>query len=686
MTTPEIVGNAGAFDVDAVRAWIAHDPDPTTREQLSALLRDALAGDVAAVREIQDCFAGTLKFGTAGLRGSLGPGPNRMNRAVVIRAAAGLSAFLKNQVGSGFSVVVGFDARHGSAAFAADTAAVVVAGGGRAILAPQAFPTPITAFALNYLGADAAVVVTASHNPAQDNGYKVYLGGRVVTDSGQGAQIIPPYDAQIFREIQAVGAANEVARAESGWETLDSAVVEAYIERVTSLVPSIPQRPAGGLAPGGEALDAPDGALPSSPLMEGGHLPQGADVPEVGCAVSSPVTAEEVARRNLRIVVTSMHGVGGDLMSEVLRRCGFSDVHVVAEQHQPDPDFPTVPFPNPEEAGVLDLAYNLAARVGADLILANDPDADRCSAAVPDASVSGGWRQLTGDQVGSLLGEQAAHMHVARHNAGDGATGGLSTARSSSGGAAGDGAGAGETVRGVLANSIVSSRMLARIAEHYGLEYRATLTGFKWISRVEHLIFGYEEALGYCVDPVAIRDKDGISACLRMAVLAAELKARGRTLADALDDLYARYGVYATSPVTIRVEDLSIIARGMENLRQHGIASLAGSPVVSVVDLAAGWRDLPPTNGIMFLTEAGDRVIARPSGTEPKLKCYCEVIIPVEGAYGGEGALGAEGGSGFHVDEGAAGQPVVDPVAAAKAVAAARLEEIKADVRAALGV
>lgn len=576
--------NTLPFNEAAVNAWIADDPEPTDRAELTALAQAATSGDAEAAADLADRFAGTLEFGTAGLRGRLGAGPNRMNRAVVIRAAAGLSHFLHDELGDGFSVVIGHDARHGSKRFALDTAAVVVAAGGRAIVIPDALPTPVTAFALRHLNADAAVMVTASHNPPEDNGYKVYLGGRVVTGGGQGAQIVPPFDARIFEAIQAVESVSSVARAESGWEYTDSSLVEAYLSRVVGLVEGV-----------------------------------------------SPELASQ-----LRVVVTSMHGVGGETMSEALRRAGFSDVHVVAEQHEPDPDFPTVAFPNPEEAGALDLAYELARKVDADIILANDPDADRCSAAVPDASVPGGWRQLTGDQVGSLLGEQAAELAVA---------GGVASSS-------------------VLANSIVSSRMLSRIAEHHGLKYSATLTGFKWISRVDGLVYGYEEALGYCVDPSAVRDKDGISACLRMAAMAAELKASGLTLADKLDSLYARYGLHATSPVTIRVEDLSIIAQGMANLREFGISSMAGSPVVSVVDLSNGSEDLPPTNGMLFLTEAGDRVIARPSGTEPKLKCYCEVIIPVEG---GEAAS-------------------AEAIAAARTVAAERLESVKADVRAALRV
>lgn len=563
------------MNTDMIESWIADDPDTTTAAELTDLLTAAQGGDSAAEAELADRFSGLLTFGTAGLRGHLGGGPNRMNRAVVIRAAAGLVDVLRRRTNGNFTLVIGHDARHKSREFAIDTAAVAVAAGGRALLLPRALPTPVTAFALRHLGADAAVVVTASHNPPEDNGYKVYLGGTVVTDSGCGSQIVPPFDSEIFEAIKSVPSVASVSRATSGWEELDETLVEDYLTCVTSLV------------------DSP-----------------------------SPAGAS-----NLRIVLTSMHGVGGATMLEALHRRGFTDVHLVTEQHEPDPDFPTVRFPNPEEPGALDLSFELAQRVNADIILANDPDADRCSAAVPDASAPNGWRQLTGDEVGSLLGEQTAHRYEGNADA-------------------------------VLANSIVSSRLLARIAAAHGLTHRNTLTGFKWISRVPGLVFGYEEALGYCVDPAHVRDKDGISACLRLATLAAASKLSGRTLIDELDDLARAHGLHATAPLTIRVDDLSIIATGMANLRAHGIASLAGSPVVTTVDLAEGSAELPPTDGLLFLTEANDRVVARPSGTEPKLKCYLEVIIPVENG----------------------------DVAAARKTAAERLAAVSADVRAALGV
>ncbi|WP_026460317.1 phospho-sugar mutase [Schaalia suimastitidis] len=609
----------GKLDETAIETWIADDPDPDTASEIATLLDAARSGDAAARADLADRFSGLLEFGTAGLRGELGGGPKRMNRAVVIRAAAGISSVLKQDVGDGFTVVIGYDARYGSAQFATDTAAVVTAAGGRALLLPRSLPTPVAAYALRALHADAAVVVTASHNPPRDNGYKVYLGGRAVSDWGQGTQIVPPFDARIHNAIVAVESVASVPRAEQGWEILGEDIVENYIACVAALVDAGP--------------------------------------------------------RDLRIVLTSMHGVGGQTMLDVLHRAGFTDVHVVPEQHEPDPEFPTVSFPNPEEPGALDLAFALARQVDADLILANDPDADRCSVAIPDASILQGWRQLSGDEVGSLLGEQTARLCSGNNDA-------------------------------VLANSVVSSRLLAKIAQYHGVSYQHTLTGFKWISRVPNLVFGYEEALGYCVDPAHVRDKDGISACLRFAALAATCKAQGRTVGDELDDLARRHGLHATSPLSIRVDDLSLISQGMANLRNANIETLAGSAVVTAVDLSDGWEGLPPTNGMLFITEAGDRVVVRPSGTEPKLKCYCEVIVPLAQQVSLEAPTGCDHAAGQHLETDGAAQGVAvgdstagaestagtdstaaaESIAHARGTAAARLATVKADVRAALGI
>ncbi len=558
------------YTVEQVEAWIADDPDEKAAAELRELLQLAEDGDPGAAAELDDRFSGELTFGTAGLRGHLGAGPNRMNRAVVLRAAAGLTNFLREKLPDGYTVVVGYDARYGSEQFARDTAAVAEANGGHALLFSGPLPTPVTAFALRDLNADAAVMVTASHNPPEDNGYKVYLGGRVVEGPGQGTQIVPPFDVEIFEAIQAVPSVSSIPRAKSGWETLGPEMVDRYLSRVAQRVPDGP--------------------------------------------------------RGLKIVLTSMHGVGGETMLAALSLAGFTDVNVVAQQHDPNPDFPTVSFPNPEEPGALDLSMELAQQIGADIILANDPDADRSSAAIPTSDFSG-WRQLTGNEVGGLLGEQTAKELEGAQGA-------------------------------VLANSLVSSRLLAKIADRHGLEHRRTLTGFKWISRVPGLVYGFEEALGYCCDPEFVRDKDGISASARLAALAAQLKAEGSSIQEMLDRQAIEYGLHATAPLTIRVDDLSLIAQGMANLRSTGIVSIAGSPVVETVDLSEGSNELPPTDGLLYLTEAGDQVVVRPSGTEPKLKCYIETIIAVENG----------------------------DVAAARTLAAARLESIKSDMSAAIGI
>ena len=565
-----------AWDPDQVRAWIADDPDPSTADELSALLGAATQGDDAARRDLVDRFSGLLQFGTAGLRGPLGGGPNRMNRAVVIRAAAGLGAYLRGRLADGTpQVVIGYDARHRSADFAHDSAAVLTAAGLQVLLLPRSLPTPVLAFAVRHLGADAGIMVTASHNPAADNGYKVYLGGRAVSGPGQGAQIVPPMDADIAAMIAAVESVASVPRAQDGWTVLGEDVVDAYVAAVSAL------------APRDEEARARAGAL--------------------------------------RIVLTPMHGVGAATATRVLAEAGFTDVAVVPEQAEPDPEFPTVAFPNPEEPGALDLALGLARERDADLVVALDPDADRCSVAVVDPHV-GGWRQLHGDEVGALLGADAA-AHA---------------------------------TQGTLASSIVSSRLLSRIATAAGLGFASTLTGFKWISRTEGLVFGYEEALGYCVAPALVRDKDGISASVRVATLAATLKAQGRGLVDELDQIARRHGLYLTGQVAARFDDPGKIAAVIDRLRTAAPTVLAGSPVTTVTDLSAGVDGLLPTDGFRLFTAADDRVVVRPSGTEPKVKCYLEVVVPLEPDASDE------------------------TVAAARTAARARLDALASDVRTAL--
>jgi len=525
-------------------AWLTDDPDPATRHELTRVLEAANGGDAAALADLQDRFAGMLEFGTAGLRGALGAGPNRMNRAVVLRAAAGLTAYLQTECAiSEPMVVAGFDARHRSDEFARDTAAVVVGAGGRASVLPHPLPTPLLAFAIGHLGADAGVMVTASHNPPQDNGYKVYLS--------DGSQIVPPTDAQIAAHITAITSVRHLVLADDGWETLGEEVEEEYARRVAALIP-----------PGGP--------------------------------------------RDLSVVHTALHGVGDETVRRVFELAGFPAPYAVATQAVPDPDFPTVAFPNPEEAGAIDAALDVAREVHPDMVIANDPDADRCAAAVLD---DGRWRMLRGDEVGALLG---AHV-LARGVAPD----------------------------GVLACSIVSSRLLAAMAAAAGVRHEETLTGFKWIGRVPHLAFGYEEALGYCVAPEIVPDKDGVSAALLIAEMAVGLKAQGRTVLDVLDDLAVAHGVHATDAFSVRVADLAEIPPVMERLRSAPPAEVGRARVTRADDLAAGDGGLPPTDGVRWFLEDGSRVIVRPSGTEPKIKVYLEAVERVESADGGLAAARA---------------------------------------------
>ena len=510
--------------------WAASDPDPQTAAQLNELITRAEGGDADAVEELTDAFNGTLQFGTAGLRGKLGPGSNRMNRVVVARAAAGLAEYLRQHDGK--AIVIGYDARRNSDVFAHDTAEIMTGAGIAAMVLPHALPTPVLAFAIRHLGCDAGVMVTASHNPPDDNGYKVYLG--------DGSQIVPPADAEISACISAVGPIGEIPR-DQHYVTLDNAVLAAYTAHAESL-----------LAPG---------------------------------------------PRDAQAVYTAMHGVGGEVFMQVATECGFPAPRKVIEQFDPDPTFHTVPFPNPEEPGAMDLSLAEAAKAPADIIIANDPDADRCAAGVP---VGDGWRMLTGDETGALLGWWTVQRALAR----------------------------GVKPAGVMAQSIVSGTLLRDIAEAAGMQYATTLTGFKWISRVPGLVFGYEEALGYCVDPSAVADKDGITASLLMLEMAAHLKAEGRTFHDVLDDLARDHGVHVTSQVSVRVSDISLIGDAMARLRATPPSELGGRKVLAMDDLSAGVDGLPPTDGLRF-TMDGARVIIRPSGTEPKLKCYLQVVEPV---------------------------------------------------------
>ena len=556
--TPGSADGAGGAALDAelrarVADWIDDDPDPVTRSVLENLLEQADAGDAAAAEEVRDAFSGDLEFGTAGLRGRMAPGPHRMNLAVVSRAARGLADHLTGDLGLAEPlVVIGFDARHRSEDFARASAEIMTAAGCRVHLLERFGPTPLIAFAVRHLGADAGIVVTASHNPPADNGYKVYLGGRASAPDGQGVQIVPPSDAQIAARIAAVGPVREIPRA-AGWEVLGEELREDYLAAI--------------------------------------------------CALPDPEGPREV-----RIVHTAMHGVGTETALAALHRTGFAEVHPVAKQADPDPDFPTVAFPNPEEPGAIDLALELARILEADVVIANDPDADRCAAAVLDPHL-GDWRMLTGDELGVLLGD---HL-IRRHG-----------------------------YAGTVANSVVSSRWLGRIAQAAGLEAATTLTGFKWIARAPGIVFGYEEAIGYCVLPEVVRDKDGLSAALMVAEMAALARAEGTTLVGRLDELAREHGLFATSQLSLRVTELAERDVMMARLRAEPPAALAGSEVSDVQDLAEGSAEttgLPATDGVLLATADDARVIVRPSGTEPKLKCYIEVREEVP-AGADEAALG----------------------------------------------
>ena len=543
--------------IAAALRWRAQDPDADTVARLDELVAGTESGEASARAELASAFSGPLEFGTAGLRGPLGPGPARMNRVVVTQAAAGFGRWLHDAGHEGGKVIVGYDARYKSADFARDTAEILAAQGFVPLLTARPTPTPVVAFGIREYGCVAGIVVTASHNPANDNGYKVYLG--------DGSQIIPPTDTEIAAHIADVGAAPISALPRSdAYQMVGDELVDAYVAHAATLLPSS-------------------------------------------------------AARQVRWVYTAMHGVGARVMEATATRIGFPAPAVVAAQHEPDPSFPTVPFPNPEEPGAIDLAVALAREQDVDVVVANDPDADRCAAA---AVVDGTWRMLTGDELGTLLAEDALRRGVS----------------------------------GVYASSIVSSSLLRRLADAYGQPYRATLTGFKWIGRVPGLAFGYEEAIGYCCDPRAVPDKDGITAGVRLLALVASLRAQGLTLTDRLDEIARTYGLWTTAQLAVRVEDLSLISDAMARLRANPPDALLGEPV-SVTDLLTG-GDLPPTDGVRLEGETL-RVVVRPSGTEPKLKAYLEVRATPEASQ---------------------------DVPAARALAATRIAALRTEMSSALGL
>ncbi|HEU0191891.1 MAG TPA: phospho-sugar mutase [Mycobacterium sp.] len=504
--------------------WIAHDPDPATAAELAA----CDPGELAAR------FARPLRFGTAGLRGPVRGGPDAMNLAVVLRASWALAQVLKDAHRGGSMVVVGRDARHGSERFATAAAEFLATEEFPVLLLPGPLPTPVVAFAVRQLSAAAGIQITASHNPATDNGYKVYRAG--------GLQIISPTDTQIETAMGSAPPADQIAR--QPVEPANTQVLQRYVERAA-------------------AVRRGDGQV--------------------------------------RVALTPLHGVGGAVAVDALRHAGFDDIHVVDEQFAPDPDFPTVTFPNPEEPGATDALLALAARVRADIAIALDPDADRCAVGIPSAD---GWRMLSGDETGWLLGDYILS--------------GLSHDKAAA---------------SVVASTVVSSRMLAAIAEHYRAQHVETLTGFKWLARADDgvpgtLVYAYEEAIGHCVDPDAVRDKDGISAAVLACDLVATLKRQHRSIPDALDDLARLHGVHRTAAVSRRVSDAAEASAMMARLRADPPPSLGG---VSVATADLLQRSEHPSDALVFTGERSGtsaRVVLRPSGTEPKLKCYIEVRLP----------------------------------------------------------
>jgi phosphomannomutase len=534
---------------EAAEAWRAEDPDPKTRAELDELIALSDRGDSAAQKELRERFDGHLQFGTAGLRGILGAGPQRMNRVLVRKVTGGLAAYLKMHVSDATTrgVLIGHDARHNSRVFSEDAARVLAGAGIRVHLAHRPWPTPTTAWAVTDVGACAGIMVTASHNPPEYNGYKVYWGN--------GAQIIPPHDKNIATEIFKIERSDllpmpsmDEARRQKLVIDLDESLHDRYLAEVVKL-----------------------------------RVRRDVDV------------------RGLSVAYTPLHGVGALSVEPAMERAGFAKIHSEPTQREPHPDFPTVAFPNPEEKGAMDRVLALAASVKADVVLANDPDADRLCVAVPSGDA---YQVLTGDQVGALLADYLLE--------------------------------ASPKDRRMVATTVVSSQLLSFLAKQHGADYRETLTGFKWIGNAAmdferetggRFVVGYEEALGYSVGPL-VRDKDGVSACVVFGELVAWNRARGKTVLEHLDDIYRRVGLFVTQQVSLTKpgsDGLAEIGAAMARIRAKPPRELAGHRVVEVVDLSLGSGGLPPSDVLVFKLDGGHRVIMRPSGTEPKLKSYYEV-------------------------------------------------------------
>ena len=508
--------------------WLNQDPDQETRAELEQLIAQAKAGKADVQAELANRFNGRLQFGTAGLRGRLQAGSMGMNRVLVAQAAGGLAEYLKGYDKEP-SIVIGYDGRKNSDVFARDTAEIMAGACIKAYSLPRKLPTPVLAYAIQYFDTTAGVMVTASHNPPEDNGYKVYLG-----KANGGGQIVSPADKEIAALIDKVAAGNvaDLPRSQN-FTVLSDEIVDAYIAKTASLAK------------------------------------------EPAC--------------DINYVYTAMHGVGYEVLSKTLAKAGLPQPHIVADQVWPDGTFPTVNFPNPEEKGALDLAIEVAKKHNAEFIIANDPDADRLAVALPDAA--GNWKPLHGNVIGCYLGWYLAKQYHAQGK------------------------------KGVLACSLVSSPALAEIAKKYGFDSEETLTGFKYIGKVNGLLFGFEEALGYLVDPDKVRDKDGISAAIVFLDLVRSLKKEGKTLADYAADFTKEFGAYVSGQISIRVSDLSEIGKLMSALRNNPPAEVGGFKVATFLDHTKTDRQ---SDILVFVLENGSRLIARPSGTEPKIKFYLD--------------------------------------------------------------
>ncbi|MFM1826495.1 MAG: hypothetical protein RLZZ37_1130 [Actinomycetota bacterium] len=508
--------------IQLAKIWAEHDPDLNTKNQILNLIKE---NNLVKLNQI---FSGDLEFGTAGLRAEIGPGQSRMNRAVVIRATYGLCQYLiKKYPNKKPKLIVGNDARHMSEEFALDVCEVAAALGLEVYKLPSKLPTPVLAFGVRHLKADAGVMITASHNPPLDNGYKVY--------DEFGAGIIPPMDKEIAALIKLAPHADEIKKS-NDFKQVD--LVDDYVERISKFI-----------------------------FNKFGDL---------------------------KVAYTPMHGVGQETFDKCMKKVGFSKSFDVIEQTKPDPDFPTVSFPNPEEKGAMDLLLSLAKSKNTDIAIANDPDADRCALAVKE---KGEWKVLTGDEIGYLITWWILKKAELEN----------------------------KKLNGKIAASIVSSSLVPKMAKNNLLKGTTTLTGVKWMGHIDNLIFGYEEAIGYCVDPEFVRDKDGVSTALLLVELFSYLKSQNLEALDILNKIYEDYGVHITKQVSFRFDSVEKAKRITNELVTNAPKEMGEFIIEKVEDMNKGIDHLPASTGVR-LTFNNGRIIIRPSGTEPKLKCYLEVI------------------------------------------------------------